>query len=558
MLDRFATSKEGGAIVLQGKWGTGKTFFWRKKVVEPYLKKPWRKKYSYVSLFGLNSLEGLKTSIYQATEEFDCDLRNRRWRFFHPRWLWWKASVWLPDVIASSEIPYVGGGLSQSLARLNFLLVRNRLICFDDIERRGVGLELRDVLGLVSYLVEERNCRIVVILNNDALGADAAIWEENKEKVFIGEISFAPSATDLIRLGLEGSEREVWYEVVRKSLGALGVTNIRVVQRVRRFMTDLFSSIEKRVLRSETINTIGRVVPLLTFAHAGRSEGAPPLDFVMSTNIYAHLLRPDDQEVSAQEKTWTKLLSDYGVFLGDDLDQALFEMIKRGYPDGEKLLVAIGTFEEEAVREADKARYKRAWALYHDTVEDNAEEFVEAILDAWPHVSLYENVHNLQSIAVLLRRFGRADAASSFIRDWVEQRSGDRVRELSRDEIAMFRMPTDPELLEVIDAAVQRHETEVMPLSDALRLMGDDRVIKESAVAAIAQAEPHDLAHALVANPGESLIATMRNTLGLGDRPERPTWAKAKLNMVAAAKLLAARSEINRDRMRNWFQIDAD
>ena len=193
MLDRFASSKQSGAIVFQGKWGTGKTYFWRTKVVKPYLEKPWRKKYSYVSLFGIDSLEGLRTAIFQATKEFDHDLRNKWWRFIHPRWVWWRVSGWLPDLVASADIPYVSDGIAKPFNRLNFLLVRNRLVCFDDIERRGAGLALRDVLGLVSHLVEEKNCRVVVILNTDALGGDTALWEEHKEKVFLSEISYSPS-----------------------------------------------------------------------------------------------------------------------------------------------------------------------------------------------------------------------------------------------------------------------------------------------------------------------------------------------------------------------------
>ena len=119
-------------------------------------------------------------------------------------------------------------------------------------------------------------------------------------------------------------------------------------------------------------------------------------------------------------------------------------------------------------------------------------------------------------------------------------------------------MPTDPELLQAIDLAKQAHEEELMPLDEALRLMGDDRVIKESAVSAIARATPLELVDALVANPGEHLISAMRNTLELGDRQERPTWSIAQRNMQRAARDLAGRSSINQDRMKNWFNIEPE
>ena len=40
-----------------------------------------------------------------------------------------------------------------------FARVREQLICIDDFERRGKGLEPKDVLGLILSLREQRNCK---------------------------------------------------------------------------------------------------------------------------------------------------------------------------------------------------------------------------------------------------------------------------------------------------------------------------------------------------------------------------------------------------------------
>lgn len=63
-LKRFAVHNDGSAIVLKGEWGTGKTYLWN-KVIQNHRISFFRKTYSYVSLFGLNSLPDLKRSIFE-------------------------------------------------------------------------------------------------------------------------------------------------------------------------------------------------------------------------------------------------------------------------------------------------------------------------------------------------------------------------------------------------------------------------------------------------------------------------------------------------------------
>ena len=54
-----------------------------------------------------------------------------------------------------------------------FASVRNQLICIDDFKRRGEGLKPKDVLGLISSLREQRNCKVVLILNYEHLDEEA-------------------------------------------------------------------------------------------------------------------------------------------------------------------------------------------------------------------------------------------------------------------------------------------------------------------------------------------------------------------------------------------------
>ena len=63
---------------------------------------------------------------------------------------------------------------------LAFLSLNESLVCIDDLERRGSDLSMRDVLGLVSRLVEQKQCKVVLLLNDKEKGLDD--YEKYREK----------------------------------------------------------------------------------------------------------------------------------------------------------------------------------------------------------------------------------------------------------------------------------------------------------------------------------------------------------------------------------------
>ena len=67
--------------------------------------------------------------------------------------------------------------------------------------RAGEGLSKKDVLGLVTQLKEQKRCKVVLLLNRDALRGAADDFDEQIEKVFKGvneDIYRTKSGSDLI------------------------------------------------------------------------------------------------------------------------------------------------------------------------------------------------------------------------------------------------------------------------------------------------------------------------------------------------------------------------
>ena len=51
---------------------------------------------------------------------------------------------------------------SPAIETISFLSLNGTIICIDDLERKGKGLEIKDILGLVSLLKEQKKCKVVL------------------------------------------------------------------------------------------------------------------------------------------------------------------------------------------------------------------------------------------------------------------------------------------------------------------------------------------------------------------------------------------------------------
>lgn len=162
-------------IGLTGEWGIGKTHFW-KNLYKNHHSQFKIKKYAYVSLFGIESLEALKYEIaiksYNTQQETDIfsGLKN----FFSKG-------------LEHLEIPKLeSNGLAISISKALITntisgLVKDTIICIDDLERISDKLSIKDVIGLINQLKVENNCQIIVILHE---GKADKLFQEFKEKVF--------------------------------------------------------------------------------------------------------------------------------------------------------------------------------------------------------------------------------------------------------------------------------------------------------------------------------------------------------------------------------------
>lgn len=207
-LDSFFAG-EDQVLVIKGAWGVGKTYFWD-KYIETRIKNKDLKQiaYSYVSLFGKASLADIRASVFQsaktiATKEnierkFDKELESSTSLLKLTPWVReatqkarGKAPIigWLTNLARSTPFTDKYSGIISSL---EYSLVKDYIICFDDLERKGDSMSIREFMGLADELARRKSCKVVLIFNDNSFSdeEDKREFEAYREKVVDAELDY--------------------------------------------------------------------------------------------------------------------------------------------------------------------------------------------------------------------------------------------------------------------------------------------------------------------------------------------------------------------------------
>lgn len=257
-LQGFIESESSTAIVLRGGWGEGKTYFWKKFALDHLaVKNARRQNYAYVSLFGLNSLAELRNMLSTTIRPVDRITDDEFLALFRGESaagskirrgaLWFQRKVKALANAASGagvSVPHVGN-LGPLYLAFAYTFVKNAVICIDDIERRGKGLELKDALGLIADLANERNCAVVAILNDECFeDNDKVTWMAYREKVFMGEVLFQSDPMRSASFVYDLHQLNAFERIAVDAIVELGIKNVRIIQRIKAVNDESYELVE--------------------------------------------------------------------------------------------------------------------------------------------------------------------------------------------------------------------------------------------------------------------------------------------------------------------------
>lgn len=152
------------AVMIDGAWGSGKTYFVN-QVLLPELKKE-TKKSIYISLYGVSNIDELSKKIYikfllkDKSDRINSTLLS--------------GATEALDVVSSLISPFIGkyGDIEikekkiQNLVQ-KFVPIKDCILIFDDLER--CNCPMREILGYINGFVEQAGMKVLIIANQNEL-----------------------------------------------------------------------------------------------------------------------------------------------------------------------------------------------------------------------------------------------------------------------------------------------------------------------------------------------------------------------------------------------------
>lgn len=441
-IDRFLASETPEVIAIKGPWGVGKTFAWKKYVEEAGREKRIAlKSYAYVSLFGLNSLDELKLSIFmEIVNKNNIGILKENSTF---------AAI---DKSISSlsrkalqlfkGIPYAKD-LWPTIQTVSFSSLKETIICIDDFERKGKGLDAGDIMGLVSLLKEEKSCKIALIFNEQSFEETAANeYKKYREKVVDVELLFNPTPGECATIALTndsiGKKLQMWIE-------RLEINNIRVIRKIdclARKMVPILSGIE-----DELVNQALQSLTLFTWCFHNTMPNVPDYDFLKRFRFEFLDSENKGKEESDDEKIWKTILKRYEYLETDEFDLQIAKMIEQGYVDEERFISEANKLNNPLLASKSLNSFAKAWDAFHDTFEDNAKEFIEGIVDSFTANAKHVSLTNLNSAVQLFRELGENGRADLLIEIYIDA---------NREKLAKFSVDDYPFRDQVRDETILR------------------------------------------------------------------------------------------------------
>jgi hypothetical protein len=444
-VDRFLSCKSPEVLCIRGKWGVGKTYGWNNFLLQAKASNAIAlNKYAYVSLFGIQSLDELKYSIFENTvgsQDIGTEPTTENLTVNTGAVLRQIGRHSLGNVV--NYIPFVKNP-SDTLKVISFLRVRDQIVCIDDLERKGKNLRTQDVLGLISFLRERRGCKVVLILNDEELEPeDREQLEKYQEKVIDASLLFAPNEEDCVEIALPNSTGPL--KLLAERTISLGISNIRIIKKVERLVLQISGKL--REFDPAVLNQAVQSLTLFGWAYFGKiaENGFSFLDYVLRARGLG--TEGDSDQVKKTKKDWDEILDLYGFTDADDFDLALLDGVRRGFFDEDRVARLAQSLHERHVAEKSSMSVNSAWARFHSSFDDDAELVISELTSAIKtHVS-YVTPATLNSYMRLMIDLGRTQLAASMLAFYMVQR-GDEDRSFYDLENHPFynEQYTDPDL----------------------------------------------------------------------------------------------------------------
>lgn len=329
------------ALLINGPWGSGKTFFWKNELAPVAANKG--KKIIYVSLNGIRKIEALEHIMFiRMLPYLQEDDKGRKSNI----------AVIFGNIANAASKHFLKNSLSDLLkgASVDMFDYKNTLVCFDDLER--CQIPIKEVLGYINDFVEHKNLKTVILADEThilKLPNEKVSYANTKEKVIGRVLNFILEPKDVMPQLFSRFSIDCEFFVFLQNnesgistvLEKFEVKNLRLVS----FFLDVLEKVFP-MLKSEQQFIIDEVIyfsaSICIEFKTGRLESKDYNDFKQLDDLTPYyysrsMANPkDDDKNKSEEVSFIKHY--YDTYIGEDISNyqfypAIYSYILSGYLD---------------------------------------------------------------------------------------------------------------------------------------------------------------------------------------------------------------------------------
>lgn len=389
------------AVLLKGKWRSGKTHFINK--YKEHLKTNGHK-YIYVSLYGVRNYDEIETKFLQSSNP---EIFNEKSIFVGK----------LADAFINNKIKSSLGIIKKSLSSLN---AKGNILIFDDLER--CSIDKVDLLGYINNFVEHQSYKVILIANEEELEKTEK-YTLIKEKL-IGKtfefISDASSAYDSF-LGELENEKDIKEKILQKYKDKIleifkksQCNNLRILRQGLFDFERLYDLVFiNHISKDKLIDEIIKIFFILVFEiKSGESctfkkfqnDKGKAWDKILKETLTTNK-KIEDENIEEKEKTVYEIISSkYDFLLENNMILTIErwkEIIENSYIDIGKIDLELN--ESKYYFDENTPSWKKLTNYYN--LEDI--EFEELLKDIYKRFSQneYKNYQQFKLVASMLLYF---------------------------------------------------------------------------------------------------------------------------------------------------------
>lgn len=408
-LIKLLEDKENKVIALSGKWGTGKSHLWNE--VKANSMDEGVKNTLSVSLFGIKNIDEIKMKLCSQAYKVNP-------KFYEPI----KKALGAALDFAGSFFQGVSTVKAWPILAAP-LVLKNKRIVLDDIERKHADLSVDEVLGFIDeYVKEEQGARFVLILNSDQLG-DLETWNEMREKVIDQELQLdtAPEEAFAIAAKLIQPKHTAGAHI-KKAVAICEISNIRIIKKIIRVLNSVLEGHEN--LTDEVLASVIPSTVLLSAIHYNGIDDGPDFDFVLKGAIQGPIdsrNQNNNSENAPQHAKWRSMLMQLGIYGCDEFETLICDYLESGMFEVEAVSKIINSYvNDKKILEIKNQLHQ----LFQDICWSNKLDS-ELISEAKLFVanSHYIDAYSITALHDLLNDYfaGTNDVAVELINHWIEK-----------------------------------------------------------------------------------------------------------------------------------------